>query len=99
MDKKVLYIYTMDYFSAIKKEWNNAICSNLLSEVRQRNTNMRSLISGILKNSTNELIYKTEIVTDVENKLTITKKERGQGRDKLGDWDWHIHTTIYKTDN
>ena len=46
---------------------------------------MRSLISGILKNSTNELIYKTEIVTDVENKLTITKKERGQGRDKLGD--------------
>ena len=18
------------------------------------------------------------------------------GRDKLGDWDWHIHTTIYK---
>ena len=19
--------------------------------------------------------------------------------DKLGDWDWHIHTTIYKTGN
>ena len=19
-----------------------------------------------------------------------------EGRDKLGDWDWHIHTTIYK---
>ena len=35
MDKKVLYIYTMDYFSAIKKEWNNAICSNLLSKVRE----------------------------------------------------------------
>ena len=26
-----------------------------------------------LKNYTNELIYKTEIVTDVENKLTVTK--------------------------
>ena len=25
-------------------------------------------------------------VTDVENKLTVTKGERG-GRDKLGDWD------------
>ena len=20
------------------------------------------------------------------------------GRDKLGDWDWYIHTTIYKMD-
>ena len=27
--------------------------------------------------------------------------QRGRlaGRDKLGDWDWHIHTTIYKIDN
>ena len=23
------YVYTMDYYSAIKKEWNNAICSNM----------------------------------------------------------------------
>ena len=37
------------------------------------------------KNGTNELIYKTEIVTDVENKLMVTG---GKGRgDKLGDWD------------
>ena len=37
-------------------------------------------------------------VTDVENKLMVTKGGRG-GRDKLGDWDWHMHTTIYKIDN
>ena len=37
-------------------------------------------------------------VTDVENKLMVTKGEKG-GRNKLGDWDWHIHTTIYKIDN
>ena len=37
-------------------------------------------------------------VTDVENKLMVTKRERG-GRDTLGDWDWHVHTTIYKLDN
>ena len=37
------YIYTIDYYSAIKKEWNNAICSNMNrprdyipSELRQR---------------------------------------------------------------
>ena len=27
--RKTRYIYTMEYFSAIKKEWNNAICSNM----------------------------------------------------------------------
>ena len=27
--KKVWYTYTMEYYSAIKKEWNNAICSNM----------------------------------------------------------------------
>ena len=26
--KTVWYIYKMEYYSAIKKEWNNAICSN-----------------------------------------------------------------------
>ena len=35
-------------------------------------------------------------VTDVENKLTVTKGGSGEaGRDKLGDWDRHTHTTIY----
>ena len=37
-------------------------------------------------------------VTDVENKLMVTRAERGE-RDKLGDWDWNIHTTIYTIDN
>ena len=27
--KKMWYINTMEYYSAIKKEWNNAICSNM----------------------------------------------------------------------
>ena len=27
--KKMWYIYTMEYYSAIKKELNNAICSKL----------------------------------------------------------------------
>ena len=29
----------------------------------------------------------------------VTKGERGVGRDKLGGWDEHTHTTIYKIDN
>ena len=35
---------------------------------------------------------------DVENKLMVTGG-KGEGRDKLEDWDWHIHTTIYKIGN
>ena len=31
------------------------------------------LICGILKNDTNELVYKTKIDLDIENKLMITK--------------------------
>ena len=27
--KKMWYVYTMEYYLAIKKEWNNAICSNM----------------------------------------------------------------------
>ena len=55
MDKKVLYIYTMDYFSAIKKEWNNAIFSNMneprdyhtKSSKTEKDKYMISLICGI----------------------------------------------------
>ena len=41
--KKMWYIYTKEYYLAIKKEWNFAICSNMdglmLSEISQRKTN------------------------------------------------------------
>ena len=40
------------------------------------------------KYGTNELTYKTE--------SKVTRENSGYGRDKLGDWDWHIHTTLYK---
>ena len=29
----------------------------------------------------------------------ILQHKLGRGGDKLGDWDYHIHTIIYKTDN
>ena len=39
-----------------------------------------------------------KLLTDLENKLTVTKGERW-GRDKLGVWDSQIHSPIYKIDN
>ena len=48
------------------------------------------------KNDTNEFIYKRNRLTDIENNLMVTKRERGWGRDKLGVWDYQIQTTTYK---
>ena len=55
--------------------------------------------SNFKKNDTNELIYKTETdLIDFENKPMVAKGETW-GRDKLGAWDEHTHTTVYQTDN
>ena len=46
---------------------------------------------------TNELIYETEIVTDVENNL-MAGRGTSKGPDKLEDWYYHLHTAVYKID-
>lgn len=46
---------------------------------------------------TDELIYKIERVTGVQNNLTVTSGELG--RKKLRDWDWQIYAIIYEVDN
>ena len=61
----------MEYYSAIKKEWNNAICSNMDGprdghskwskserQIAYDITYMRNL-----KNNTNELIYEIDLQT------------------------------------
>ena len=69
--KKMCYIYTMEYYAAIKKNevmpfaatWVDLEIS-ILSEISQAEKDkyhVISLICGILKNYTNELIYKTKI--------------------------------------
>ena len=50
------------------------------------------------KNGTKEFIYKTEIATGIENEL-MAGVNLSRGKDKLGDWDWHIHTATYKLDD
>ena len=67
------YIYTMKYYSVIKK-WNNAICSNMdgprdyhtkwSKSERERQRPYDITYMWNLKYDTNELIYKTE--TDSE---------------------------------
>ena len=55
---------------------------------------MISLKCRILKNDTNELIYKTETDSDLEWNYS------DQGGSVEGEihsvWDWHLHTAIFK---
>ena len=61
-------------FAAIWMDPENLI----LSEVSQRRTNMISLTGGILKNDTNELIYKTEIDSQTQKtNLWLPKQKWG----------------------
>ena len=67
--KKMWYRYTMEYYSAIRKNEIVPFAATwmdleiiILSEVSQRKTNIIChLYMESKKNNTNELIYKTEI--------------------------------------
>ena len=55
---------------------------------------MISLICSFLKKLYKEIyLQNSNRVTDLENKLMVTG-EKGGGRDKLGVWNRHSHTTI-----
>ena len=64
------YIYIMEYYSAVEKEWNNAICSNMEASRGSYTKWSKSEREGqipydttymwSLKYSTNEPIYRTE---------------------------------------
>ena len=64
-------LLTVEYYSAIKKEWNNAICSNMdgprdygtkwNKSNRERQISYDITYMWSLKYDTNELIYKTGI--------------------------------------
>ena len=73
-----------------KKEWNNAISSNTDGPRDHTKLNKSAkdkyyilLTCGILKNDTNELIYKTEIDPQTKNTSLWLPKEKG-GRYKFG---------------
>ena len=87
--KKMWYIYTMEHYSAIKKNeimpfavtWVDPEIV-ILSEVSQTEKDkyhMISLICGIFKKGTNELIYKTKRVTHVKINLWLPG-DKGGGR-------------------
>ena len=51
------------------------------------------------KDDANELIYKTETLTDLREWTYVYQRRTGGGRDKLGVRDSHMPATTYEIDN
>ena len=75
---KMWYIYTMEYYSAIKKNeimpfaaTRMDLESVILSEVSQ----MKNIVLNLKRNDTNEFIYKQKD-RDLENKLMVAEGKR-----------------------
>ena len=88
MDKEdVVHIYTMEYYSAIKKNKIMPFAGTgiqleilILSEVSQTEKDKYHVISHMwdLKYGTNEPVYRTETDSDMENRTVVAKPE-GEG--------------------
>ena len=95
--KKMWYIYTMEYSSAINKNAVMPFVATwmdleiiILSEVSQTERQISYDITYMwnLKNDTNELIYKIETDSQTSKTYSWLPKGKGdRGRDKLGVWD------------
>ena len=112
--KKMWYIYTMEYYSAIKKEQNWVICRDVdgprdchtewsKSEREKQISYINAYIWNVEKWCRGTCLQGRNRDTDVVNKRMNTKGVKqglgGGGWDELGDWDWRIYISMYKIDN
>ena len=95
--EKMWYIYTMEYYSAIKKNeimpfaatWMDLEITILSKSDRERQTSYDiAYMKNLKEGYKSTYLQDRNRLADLENKLMVTKGERwGGGRDKLGDWD------------
>ena len=100
-----MYLCTTEYYSAIKKARNSAICRDV-REPRDCHTEWSktekycpiSLLCGIQKNGREELTGKAETESQIKQ-TNFRRPKEGMGEQGDSDWDWHIHSTMYTADN
>ena len=69
-----------------------------VKSVRERQKAYDTGFMWNIQNGRNELTHKTEIESQMWKANLWLPGEKGE-RDQPGDWDWHIHTIIYKADD
>ena len=102
----------MEYFQPLKKEGNNAICSNMDGPRDCHTEWSKSDKEGeiynipykqnLKRNDTNELVYKTETDLQTQRANSWLLGERMGGRDRGFGMDiviFKVHIAIFKMDN
>ena len=95
--KKMWYIYTMEYYSAIKRNKTGSFVELYMdldtviqSEISQKEENKYRVLMhtcGIQKSGTDERVCKAEIETQMQRTNVWTLRGERRGWDELGDWD------------
>ena len=112
MDKEdVVYTHTHTHTGILlghKKEWNNAICSNMdgprgYHTKRSKSERERQIPYAItylwnLKYNTNKYICEIETDSKTWEQTCGFQGGWGWGREVLGVWDQQMQTIIYRTD-
>ena len=88
-----------------KKEQNNAICSNMdgprdchtdwSKRDREKQISYDIAYMWNLKKMVQMNLHTKQKYSHRCREQTYGYQGGKEGRDKLGDWDWHIHTAIY----
>ena len=95
--KKMWYIHTVDYYSAIKRNetgsfvemWMDlqSVTQSEVSQQEKRKYCIIMHICGIQKNGIDDPIHKAEIETQTQRTNAWIPRGKGVGWEELGDWD------------
>ena len=99
------YIYTTEYYSAIKKNkimpfaaiWMDLEII-ILTKISQRQIPYDIIYMWNLKYDTNEHIYKTKTTHRYREQTWDCQEGWGWQRERLGVWDWQMQTITYRMD-
>ena len=105
--RKLWYIYTMEYYSAIKKNTFESVLMRWMklepiiqSEVSQKEKHQYSILTHIYMELRN-MVMTTLYVRQQKRHRYIEQSfglcGRGRGWDDLGEWHWNMYNIIYET--